>query len=139
MNCLSERQLHYIHIFIKKIIFKTFLKKNTILQKPCLLSSKSFHKLLLPAFLARVRCLKQLENFDIEPQFVMFLHLVNQYSKKLSNPIYQADRCSINFHPLHSYYAIALYFIMSFFRKPFNIIGIGLVLHMISDFTDCFI
>ena len=70
---------------------------------------------------------------------IMLLTMIVDLDHLLANPIYQADRCSINFHPLHSYYAIALYFIMSFFRKPFNIIGIGLVLHMIADFTDCFI
>ena len=70
---------------------------------------------------------------------IMLLTMIVDLDHLLADPIYQADRCSINFHPLHSYYAIALYFIMSFFRKPFNIIGIGLVLHMIADFTDCFI
>ena len=70
---------------------------------------------------------------------IMMLTMIVDLDHLLANPIYQADRCSINFHPLHSYYAIALYFIMSFFRKPFNIIGIGLILHMIADFTDCFI
>ena len=57
----------------------------------------------------------------------------------LANPIYQEDRCSINFHPLHTYYAIDVYIIMIFFRKPFNIIGIGLLLHMLTDFIDCLI
>ena len=70
---------------------------------------------------------------------IMMLTMLVDLDHLLADPIYQADRCSINFHPLHSYYAIALYFTMSFFRKPFNIIGIGLVLHMIADFTDCFI
>ena len=70
---------------------------------------------------------------------IMILTMVVDLDHLLANPIYQADRCSINFHPLHSYYAIAVYFIMSFFKRPFNIIGIGLVLHMIADFTDCFI
>ena len=70
---------------------------------------------------------------------IMMLTMLVDLDHLLADPIYQADRCSINFHPLHSYYAIVLYFIMSFFRKPFNIIGIGLVLHMIADFTDCFI
>jgi len=57
----------------------------------------------------------------------------------LANPIYQADRCSINFHPLHTYYAVAVYIIMIFFRNPFNIIGIGLLLHMLTDLIDCLI
>lgn len=70
---------------------------------------------------------------------IMILTMLVDLDHLLADPIYQADRCSINFHPLHSYYAIVIYFIMSFFRKPFNIIGIGLVLHMIADYTDCFI
>ena len=55
----------------------------------------------------------------------------------LANPIFQANRCSINFHPLHTYYAIIVYAIMLFFRKPFNIIGIGLLFHMLTDFIVC--
>ena len=57
----------------------------------------------------------------------------------LATPIYQADRCSINFPPLHSYFAIAIYFVMSFLKRPLNIVGIGLVLHMFADYCDCFI
>jgi hypothetical protein len=55
----------------------------------------------------------------------------------LANPIFQSNRCSINFHPLHTYYAIAIYVALLFFRKPFNIIGIGLLFHMLTDFIDC--
>lgn len=55
----------------------------------------------------------------------------------VANPIFQANRCSINFHPLHTYYAIMVYVILLFFRKPFNIIGIGLLFHMLTDFIDC--
>ena len=55
----------------------------------------------------------------------------------LASPIFQANRCSINFHILHSYYAMLIYVILLFFRKPFNIIGIGLLFHMLTDFIDC--
>lgn len=54
-----------------------------------------------------------------------------------ANPIFQANRCSINFHPLHSYYAMIVYFMLLFFCKPFNIIAIGLLFHMLTDFIDC--
>ena len=67
----------------------------------------------------------------------MLLTMIVDLDHLLANPIYQADRCSINFHPLHSYYAIGVYMIMIFLRKPFNIIGIGLLLHMLTDFCDC--
>jgi hypothetical protein len=55
----------------------------------------------------------------------------------VASPIFQVNRCSINFHPLHTYYAMILYVILLFFRKPFHIIGIGLLFHMLTDFIDC--
>ncbi|HEX7365494.1 MAG TPA: DUF6122 family protein [Pelobium sp.] len=55
----------------------------------------------------------------------------------LATPIFQPDRCSIGFHPLHSLYIIPFYFALLFLRKPFNIIGIGLVLHIFTDCLDC--
>lgn len=54
-----------------------------------------------------------------------------------ANPIFEPNRCSINFHPLHSYYAAAFYTVLLFLRKPLNIIGIGLLLHLLTDFIDC--
>lgn len=55
----------------------------------------------------------------------------------LANPIFQANRCSINFHFLHTYYAMIVYVGLLFFRRPFRIIGIGLLFHMFTDFVDC--
>lgn len=55
----------------------------------------------------------------------------------LADPIFQADRCSIHFHPLHTSYAMILYAGLLFLRKPFNIIGIGLLFHMLTDTIDC--
>jgi hypothetical protein len=54
----------------------------------------------------------------------------------LATPIFDANRCSINFHPLHSYYAIALYILLSFIKKT-RILGIGCVIHIIADSADC--
>ena len=71
--------------------------------------------------------------------FIMLSTMLVDLDHLVTSPIYQADRCSINFHPLHSYYAIGVYIIMTFFRKPYNIIGIGLLLHMLADFSDCLI
>lgn len=55
----------------------------------------------------------------------------------LATPIFEANRCSINFHPLHSTYAMAGYVALLFFRKPFSIIGTGLLFHMLTDLIDC--
>lgn len=55
----------------------------------------------------------------------------------LAVPMYDPNRCSIGFHPLHSYYAIGVYVILLFFPKT-RLVGIGLVIHMILDYIDCF-
>lgn len=54
----------------------------------------------------------------------------------LAVPLFDPGRCSINFHPLHTYYAIVVYVGFLFFKKT-RILGIGLVIHMIADATDC--
>jgi len=55
----------------------------------------------------------------------------------LADPIFQDNRCSFGFHYLHTYYAMIVYFLLLFFKKPFRIIGIGLLFHMLTDFIDC--
>lgn len=54
----------------------------------------------------------------------------------LANPIFDAGRCSINFHPLHSYWALGIYILMLFFKKT-RIIAVGLIFHLITDSIDC--
>ncbi|MFY0689359.1 MAG: hypothetical protein JXQ90_19465 [Cyclobacteriaceae bacterium] len=51
--------------------------------------------------------------------------------------IFVADRCSIGFHPLHSYWAIAFYACLLLLPKS-RAIAVGLLLHMITDYQDCF-
>lgn len=53
-----------------------------------------------------------------------------------ADPIFDPNRGSIGFHFLHSYYAIAVYFLMLFFKGNIRIVSIGLLLHMLTDFQD---
>ncbi len=55
----------------------------------------------------------------------------------LANPIYDPNRCSIGFHPLHSYIAIGVYLLLLIFPR-IRIIAIGLLIHMALDYLDCF-
>ena len=55
----------------------------------------------------------------------------------LAEPIYDPNRCSINFHPLHTYWAMGVYVLLLFLRKPFRLIGLGLLMHMLADWVDC--
>ncbi len=89
----------------------------------------------------------------IFPALIAFLFFKNNWKKVylifiatmlvdidhlLATPIFEANRCSINFHPLHSYIAIGIYFIASFIKKT-RILAIGLLLHMLADFIDCYL
>ncbi len=56
----------------------------------------------------------------------------------LADPIYDAERCSIGFHPLHTPLPIALYTLLLFHPKT-RAIGIGLILHILLDSLDCLI
>lgn len=71
----------------------------------------------------------------------------------LANPVYDAARCSIGFHPLHTWAAITLYLLL--FAIPLakartlvvsslksawrvtHLIGLGLLIHMFLDWGDC--
>ncbi len=53
-----------------------------------------------------------------------------------ATPIFEPGRCSINFHPLHTYWAMAVYVILLFFKKT-RIIAVGLLFHMLTDYIDC--
>lgn len=56
----------------------------------------------------------------------------------LANPIFDPNRCSIDFHPLHSYWAIGIYFGFLFFKK-YRIFGIALLIHILADLVDCYL
>ena len=55
----------------------------------------------------------------------------------LASPMFDPNRCSFGFHILHSYYAIGFYIVLLFLKRPYNIIGLGLLLHILTDFIDC--
>ncbi|WP_276132485.1 DUF6122 family protein [Polluticoccus soli] len=56
----------------------------------------------------------------------------------LADPIYDPNRCSIGFHPLHSYVAIVIYVLLLLPRKT-RLVATGLIIHMALDYLDCFI
>ncbi len=87
----------------------------------------------------------------IFPVFIAWVFYRNQWKKAylimlatmlvdldhlFADPIFDPDRSSVGFHFLHSYYAIAVYFLTLFFKGNIRIIGIGLLFHMLTDFQD---
>ncbi|MEO1010323.1 MAG: DUF6122 family protein [Bacteroidota bacterium] len=53
-----------------------------------------------------------------------------------ADPIFDPDRCSINFHFLHSYWAIMLYVLLLIFAKT-RLWGMAALIHILADATDC--
>lgn len=84
---------------------------------------------------------------------IMFATMVVDVDHLLAVPIYDPARCSINFHPLHSTVAIALYaaaFVAPLLipkhpsdpgvhRRawPVHVVGLGLLIHMVLDWIEC--
>ena len=67
---------------------------------------------------------------------IMVLGLLIDLDHLLADPLFDPNRCSLNFHPLHSYYAMAVYGILATL-KPTRIIGLGLCIHILADGVDC--
>lgn len=68
--------------------------------------------------------------------FIMIAAMLIDLDHLMATPIYDAGRCSINFHPLHSYLAIAVYFILLIPNRT-RLLGLGLVIHIMADQFDC--
>jgi len=67
---------------------------------------------------------------------LMILGMLIDVDHLFANPIFDPNRCSINFHPLHSYYAIVIYILLLIPKKT-RLIGLGLVIHILADIADC--
>ena len=89
--------------------------------------------LVVPALIAFVFYRK-----DWVKVYVIFLAtMLVDLDHLLASPIFEATRCGIDYHILHSYWAIGFYVLLLFFKRPYRIIGIGLLLHMLTDLIDC--
>ncbi len=88
--------------------------------------------LIIPLCIAFIFFPKQWKKVYLIFLAAMFIDL----DHLLTTPIFDANRCSINFHPLHSNYAIVGYVVLLFFPK-FRVVGIALLWHIITDQLDC--
>jgi len=67
---------------------------------------------------------------------IMALAIFVDLDHLLASPVFDPQRCSINFHPLHSFWAIGIYFAGLFYTKT-RWLAFGLVIHMATDLSDC--
>jgi hypothetical protein len=56
----------------------------------------------------------------------------------LADPMYDPNRCSIGFHPLHTWFVMPLYVALLFHPKT-RLIGFGLCIHILLDLGDCLV
>ena len=72
----------------------------------------------------------------IKIAIILLAGIVIDIDHVFASPIFDPMRCSINFHPLHSYWAILFYVVMLFAKKT-RIWGIAFLIHIIADMVDC--
>ena len=67
---------------------------------------------------------------------IMIAGILIDLDHLLADPIFDPNRCSIGFHPLHSSFAI-LFYVFLLVPKKSRLVALGLVIHIIADFVDC--
>ena len=67
---------------------------------------------------------------------IFILTMLIDLDHLLATPFFDANRCSINYHPLHSIYAIIFYIALLYPRKT-RVVAIGLLFHILTDYLDC--
>lgn len=67
---------------------------------------------------------------------VMFAAILIDLDHLLADPIVDPDRCSVGFHPLHSYWMVPIYVLLCLFPK-IRLVGLGLVIHILLDWLEC--
>ena len=66
----------------------------------------------------------------------MTVTMIVDIDHMLADPLYDPGRCSIGYHPLHQFPAIAGYAAITLWPK-LRLLGIGLIIHMVLDGVDC--
>ena len=95
----------------------------------------TFHLILhflVPMLVARVVYKK---NF-YQAWLIMSLMIIVDLDHLLADPVFDPQRCSIGFHPLHSYVAIGIYVVLLVISKT-QLYAAGLLIHMALDGIDC--
>ncbi|WHF53142.1 DUF6122 family protein [Chryseobacterium gotjawalense] len=88
---------------------------------------------IVPVFIAKIF----FKNNWKHAYFLLLATMIVDLDHVFANPLFDPNRNSIGYHPLHSYWAIAVYFLGSLFLKGnYRIIAIGLLFHMFTDFQD---
>jgi hypothetical protein len=86
----------------------------------------------VPALLARVAW----RAHWLRAWLIMVATMAVDLDHLLARPIYDANRCSLGFHPLHSYPALVAYLLLALWPRT-RLVGVGLLVHVALDVVDC--
>lgn len=105
---------------------------------------------LVPAFIAVV--IAKFSEFSFwKVLLVLVATMLVDADHLVADPIYAPNRCSIFFHPLHTIWPMVVYGLMTlwpafksllgrqiqYVDKMVGLVGLGLVIHMVLDYSDC--
>lgn len=92
-----------------------------------------FLHLIFPVFIAKVFFRDKWR----KAYFLLLATMLVDLDHIFADPIFDADRSSVGFHPLHTFPMTILYFLgIIFLKNNYRIIAIGLFFHMLTDFQD---
>ncbi|WP_041523236.1 DUF6122 family protein [Gilvimarinus agarilyticus] len=95
----------------------------------------SFH-LLMPVVFAK---LFWKENWG-KAALIMLATMVIDVDHLLADPIFDPNRCSIGFHPLHTVWAAIAYgCLLAVPSWKWRAVAIGCLWHLCTDFIDCWL
>ncbi|WP_317128344.1 MULTISPECIES: DUF6122 family protein [Hymenobacter] len=67
---------------------------------------------------------------------IMLATMLIDLDHLLAKPIFDPLRCSIGYHPLHSFYAIPVYALLLLLPAT-QMVAVGLLFHLFTDTVDC--
>ncbi|MBO0360501.1 hypothetical protein J0X19_21245 [Hymenobacter sp. BT186] len=67
---------------------------------------------------------------------IMLATMLMDLDHLLAKPIFDPLRCSIGYHPLHSFYAVPIYALLLLLPAT-QIVAVGLLFHLFTDTVDC--
>lgn len=90
--------------------------------------------LLLPWLFARIFWPQQAGQAGL----IMLATMLIDADHLLATPIFDPDRCSIGFHPLHTLWAALLYLgLLALPNWRWRAVALGCLWHLATDFNDC--
>ncbi len=71
--------------------------------------------------------------------FILLASMIIDVDHLWATPIFDPNRCSINFHTFHTYIAAGVYLALSLLikNKTAKIFFFGLLFHLVTDAIDC--